>query len=58
MRWREQCQGLLTLADSEPKDEYDHSLSWVMVGKAKLKGGVKWVSSPHVRRNDDICLPA
>ena len=44
------------LADSEPQDECNHSLNWVVVGKAK-QGGVKWVSIPHVKRNDNACLP-
>ena len=35
MQWREQCQCPLMLVDSEPQDEYDHSLNWVMVGNAK-----------------------
>ena len=32
--------------DSEPQDGCDHSPNWVMVGKAKQGGGVKWVSTP------------
>ena len=48
----------LTLADSKPQEECNQSWNWVMVGKAKQKwGGVKWVSNPHVRKNDNICLP-
>ena len=40
------------MADSEPDDECDHSWNWVTVGKAKQNmGGVKWVSTPHVKRN-------
>ena len=27
------------LADSEPEEECDQSLNWVMVGKAKQNGG-------------------
>ena len=44
------------LVDSEPHNECNHSLNWVMVGKAKQKGGVKWASTPNVKRNDNICL--
>ena len=32
-------------ADSKPHDECNHSLNWVMGGKAK-QGGVKWLSTP------------
>ena len=39
----------LMLADSEPQDGCKHSPKWVMVGKAKQEGGVKWVSSPCVQ---------
>ena len=38
-RQREWCQCPLTLADSEPHDECDHSHDWVMVGKAKHNEG-------------------
>ena len=44
------------VADSEPHEECDYSPDWIMVGKAK-KGGVKWVSTPHVKRIDNTCLP-
>ena len=41
------------LADSEPRDECDHSWNWVMVGKAKQnKGGSEMGKYPHVKRND------
>ena len=43
-------------ADSKPQDECNHSLNWVMVCKAK-QGGMKWVSIPCVKRNDNACLP-
>ena len=47
----------MTLADSEPEEECDQSLNWVMVGKAKQHGGVKLVSNPHVRVKDGVvCL--
>ena len=36
-------------ADSEPQDEYDHSLNWVMVGEAK-QGGSEMGKYPHIRR--------
>ena len=46
------------LVDSEIHDECNHSQNWVIVGKAKHNmGGVKWVSNPCVKRNDNICLP-
>ena len=49
---------LLMLADSEPQEECNQSWNWVIVGKAKHKmGGVKQVSNPHVKSNDNICLP-
>ena len=45
------------LANSEPKEECNQSLNWVMVGKAKQNGGVKQVSNPHVRVKDEVvCL--
>ena len=54
------CLYPLMLVDSEPKEGCYHSLNWVMTGKAKQKtkiGGVKWVSSPHVRVKDEVvCL--
>ena len=37
------------LVDSELEEECYHSPNWVMAGKAKQKGGVKWASNPHVR---------
>ena len=41
------------LGDSEPEEEYDQSLNWVMVDKAKQK----WVSNPHGRvKNKIVCL--
>ena len=40
----------------KPKDEYDDSLNWVMVGKAKQRGS-EMGKYPHVRRNDNACLP-
>ena len=50
------------LADSEPHDECGHSPNWVMVGKAKQKGGVKQVSTPMSRGmtmpvylSDEVC---
>ena len=50
VRWREQCQCPLMLADSEPHDKCNHSQNWVMVGKAKQnKGRVKLVSTPMSR---------
>ena len=58
LRWREQCQCPLMQVDSEPHDECNHSQNWVMVGKAKQnRGGVKQVSTPHVKKNDNTCLP-
>ena len=46
------------LVDNEPEEECYHSLNWVMAGKAKQKGGVKWVSNPHVRVKDEaVCHP-
>ena len=39
IRWREQCQCLLMLADSESHNKCDHSWNWVMVGKAKHNTG-------------------
>ena len=40
IRWREQHQCPLMLADTEPHNECDHSQNWVMVDKAKQnKGG-------------------
>ena len=45
------------LGDSELEEECYHSLNWVMAGKAKKMGGVKWVSNPHVRVKDKaVCL--
>ena len=38
VRQREQCQCPLTLADSEPHNECNHSPNWVTVGKAKQRG--------------------
>ena len=38
MWWGEQCQCLLTLADSEHQDAGNHSSNWVTVGKAKQGG--------------------
>ena len=35
IRWREQHQCPLTLVDSEPNDECNHSQNWVTIGKAK-----------------------
>ena len=58
IRQREQCQCPLMLGDSEPKEECDQSHNWVMVGKAnRNRGGVKWVSNPCVRKNNNVCLP-
>ena len=46
------------LVDSESREECDQSQNWVLVGKAKYKTrGVKWVSNPCVRNNNNICLP-
>ena len=42
------------LVDSEPQEECNQSQNWVTVGKAKQNGGVKWVSNPHVRENDNV----
>ena len=42
------------LADSETQQECDQSQNWVMVGKAKQNGGVKWLSNPHVRKNNNV----
>ena len=57
VRQREGPLYLLMLADSELQEECNQSWNWVMVGKAKKMGGVKQVSNPHVRKNDNICLP-
>ena len=58
IRWREQYQCPLMLADSEPHNECNHSQNWVMVGKAKQnKGGSEMGKYPNVRRDDNICLP-
>ena len=44
------------LVEGEALDECEQSQNWIMVGKAKQKqGGVKWVSNPHVRKNNNIC---
>ena len=57
IRQKEQHQCPLTLADSEPHNECNHSQNWVTVCKAKQKqGGVKQVINPHVKRNDNACL--
>ena len=58
MRQRKRHQGPLMLVDSEPQDKYHHSPNWVMVSKAKQKGGSETGKYPHVRRNDDVCLPS
>ena len=44
------------LADSEPQEECDQSWSHGRQGQTEM-GGVKQVSNPHVRKNDNICLP-
>ena len=44
------------LADSELEEESYHSLNWVMAGKDKQKGGVKWVSNPHIWVKDEAVL--
>ena len=49
---------LLILVDRELEEECYHSPNWVTAGKAKQKGGVKWVSNPHVRVKDKaVCHP-
>ena len=47
----------MMLADSEPHEECNQSQNCVTVGKATKMGGVKWVSNPCVRKNDNVvCL--
>ena len=42
--------------DSEPQDRYGHSLNWVMAGKAKQGGGVKWVSTPLCQEEGQVYI--
>ena len=57
MRWREQHQGPLTLADSEPQEYMTTHRTGSWLARPNKRGGVKWLSTLPVRRNDDVSLP-
>ena len=58
MRWKKRRESPLMLADSEDQEYMTTHQTGSQLARPNKKGGVKWVSTPHVGRNDNVSLPS